>query len=288
MKLAYLILAHHKMELLDRLMHAIYSPDHSYMIHVDAKADADLHRYADELAAANPNIKILPSRSATWACWSLVQVELDGIKELLHEQWDFYILLSGQDFPAASQEAICRTLAPYPGKNFMRIGTMPPEEEELRLNHYYVEDCGEMKTMGPRNSFGSYFVEGFKPYMGSQWKILHRSFCEFAVSSPLSFDMQDYFRYALVPDELFFHTLLMNSTYKDSLINNHLRYYEMDEFHTSFRRAKTLAMEQIKDIDFHNPARPVLFVRKVDDEREPEVISFLEKRLAPGADAVQP
>ncbi|NGY93813.1 beta-1,6-N-acetylglucosaminyltransferase [Bacillus megaterium] len=47
---------------------------------------------------------------------------------------------------------------------------------------------------------------------------LHSKFCSNKK------DIYNYFKYVLIPDEIFFQTILLNSKFKDEIINDNLTY----------------------------------------------------------------
>lgn len=277
MKIAYFIMAHHKPDQLQRLLQAIYSPQHLYLIHVDSKADAYLHDMVSFFAENNDNIKLLTSRSVRWAAWSQVQLELDAIRELLHldREWDYYVNLSGQDFPLVKQEQIEQLLQGSTA-NYVRIETMPPVEKNVRQNFYWIEDMGQIKRMGEREPFESYFASHMKPVSGSSWKMITRSFAHFAVHSTFSYELQEYCRYCLAPDEMFFQLLLNNSDYVMTHNNMLHRYFEMEAMQEGgMSRPRILTSIDLEKLLQSGS----LFARKFDDAVDSEIFTLLEKHL---------
>jgi len=104
-----------------RLLDAIYSPRHLYLIHVDASSsmlvgllDAVLKRY--------PNVMMAPFRFRTvWGSSQLYRIYLAGIAELLrHPDWDFFINLSEADFPIAPLATVEAELQQRGDANFLK------------------------------------------------------------------------------------------------------------------------------------------------------------------------
>ncbi|WP_138494240.1 beta-1,6-N-acetylglucosaminyltransferase [Paenibacillus pinistramenti] len=280
-KIAYFIMAHQQIELLQRMLNSIYTPDHIYLIHIDSKADSQLHTFAGELVQHHPNIHVLPSRSLTWGLWSLVQCELDALTYLLHtdKSWTHFINLSGQDFPLVKQSFI-ESFLEGNRNNYVRykLLTDNPVLKSNQQAHYFIEDCGVLKELGPREPFEHYFADHIVPYYGSQWKILHRSFAEYAASSYLSFEMQDYFRYTLIPDECFFPTLIMNSPFKQTAIDENHRYFKMVKHHEVLLSPSVLTANEIIEM-YKSPA---FFARKFDLNVDAGVIQILENVIKAG------
>lgn len=273
-KIAYFIMAHHKPQEFLRLLNAIYVPEHIYLIHIDAKADDLLHETARLLSQDNQNIYMLPSRSLTWGGWSLVQAEIDAIRELLHlhGDWTHYINLSGQDFPLMSQSRIMESIDT--GKNYITIKEMTFERRNLEK--YFVEEAGEVRSLGDRPPFEQYFPT-MKPFTGTQWKVLTRQFAEFAVNSPLAFRLQDYFRYTFIPDENYFATLIENSDFRDTVINNHFRYILMNE-REDLPGVASADVLRTDDIPYMLSSKQ-WFARKFDLEVDSAAVDYLEMMI---------
>ena len=121
MRLAYLIMAHKNPRQLRRLAEAIHSADNLYLIHMDRAADPACHRMVDTLCAKYPNICAMPSVKARLQGYSLVEIILKGIRQLLAKDggWSYFINLSGQDFPLRCQGEIESFLSKEEGHNFV-------------------------------------------------------------------------------------------------------------------------------------------------------------------------
>ncbi|MFB5759868.1 beta-1,6-N-acetylglucosaminyltransferase [Paenibacillus medicaginis] len=277
MKIAYFILAHHKPTMLNSLLQSIYDESNIYMIHVDAKSEEDVHRLAIQWAESFSNIHILHSRSVTWGCWSLVQLELDAIKELLRldVEWTHYINLSGQDLPLVSQLNLKEFLETQPSTNFIQCIESTEKYKGVALNNFFIEDVGELKILGERPPFEHYFIEGMKAFNGSQWRIITREFAHYAVYSPLAFDMQDYFRYSHVSDEQYFQTLAMNSPFREKTLSKNFRYIVMSVGKDGLGRANTLQSSSLFEL-FNSD---VFFARKFDDQIDPSIIQVILQTL---------
>ncbi|MBB6632583.1 beta-1,6-N-acetylglucosaminyltransferase [Cohnella thailandensis] len=276
MSIAYFIMAHHKPTMLLRLMNAIYSQDNLYLIHADSKADEVLIELVNHLAESNENIRILPSRALSWGGWSLVQVELDAIRYLLSwsGDWNHYINLSGQDFPLASQTVVSKFLSGHQN-NYFLFDKVDPEKVVNLQNRYCIEDIDGFQRIGHRKPFEQYFSSHIVQYNSSQWRIISRAFAEYATTSYLSFEMQDYYRYTFLPDEYFFITLIMNSPFAATVLKKNMRFIRMESTENILRHATTLIMDDIGYL-FNGDA---LFARKFDDEIDSNVIDFIENAL---------
>lgn len=280
MKIAYFIMAHHKPDMLLRLMNAIYNEDNLYLIHIDLGSSEDLKELGQNLVESNPNIRILPSRYLMWGGWSLVQVELDAINYLLqwNNEWSYYINLSGQDFPLIPQEKIQAFLNGR-DTNFIQVKQRDEEEMSKRAqlqDKYYIEDDGEIKMLGQRKPFEDYFSPNIKQFGGSQWKMISRDFAFYTVTAQLSFEMQEYYRYTFIPDEQFFQTLIMNSPFAVKISEKNMRCLRMEtDQQKMIYHAATFRMSDIHALY----SSEGLFARKFDLAIDADVVDFIEKLI---------
>ncbi|CQR55376.1 beta-1,6-N-acetylglucosaminyltransferase [Paenibacillus riograndensis] len=276
MKIAYFIMVHQKEEVFIRMLNAIYDPNNLYLIHIDSKAN-EILEMVNELSENNTNIRLLPSRFITYAGWSMVQAELEAIRFLLNwdDEWTHFINLSGQDMPLVTRQQLNDFLTSNINSNYILYKKTPETEKNIQYNGYYIEDFGHLKRLGDREPFEHFFDSSIVPYIGSQWKIITRAVAEFSVTSKLSYEMQEYFKYVLVPDEHFFPTLIMNSEFKETVICNNLRFMILEDRPNGFNGPKTITMRNVIEL-FNSDA---LFARKFDDAVDKDIIQFIENSL---------
>jgi hypothetical protein len=278
--IGYFILLHRFPEQFKRMFLAIYAPGNSYVIHVDKSSGAE---FANDIAAflkPYQGVAIIESRKALWGGYSLVDAELRGMAKLLamNESWTHYINLSGQDFPLKSQAYIRDFLRANPGRQYIRAldqKTMRPDTMN-RVSHVFVETLGRMIRTGiPRT-----FLKDAKPYIGTQWKAVTRSFCEFAVHHPSAQRFKAFYRRSFIPDEAFFQTLLMNSGQQGEVMNDDLRTIDWVPDGDIKLRPRTFVASDALRLKLS----PDLFARKFDAGEDAEIFSLLEAHLkTPGA-----
>lgn len=221
--IAYFILVHRYPNQFKRLFKAIYDPKNHYLVHVDKRAGIDLYKEVQSFLANYPNSRLLKSQSVVWGGYSMVNAELRGMKMLLKlsKEWDFFINLSGQDFPLKPQSVIKDFLKENKGSDFMKIVNQVKERPNTlnRIENYFVES----KVGFSGTPFKRSYLTNVTPYIGGQWKILSRDCCEFVCSSRKVARFKSYYRHTLIPDESFFQTVLMNTNYTRTIINDDQR-----------------------------------------------------------------
>lgn len=221
--IAYLILVHRLPNQFKKLFKAIYDPSNFYLIHIDKKASQQIGEEVGNFLRNYLNVHILDSENVIWGGYSMVQAELDGMKYLLemNKKWDYFINLSGQDFPLKSQEIIKNFLSKNNGKNYIKIADQEKSRPETmnRIENYFEELEDKISDKTHKRDF----MKGVIPYIGGQWMILTRNCCEFITNNVEVKKFEDYYFNTLIADESFFQTVLMNTSFTGTLINDDKR-----------------------------------------------------------------
>jgi hypothetical protein len=226
---------HQANEQFHRMFRAIYDPGNNYLVHVDRKAGPAPERATRRFLLPYPNAGVMKGRNCVLAGWSMVEIELAGIDSLLHgsPNWDFLINLSGACFPLRTQAEIRGFLDEHPDANFMNA-TPTTERPRSAMRAKY----GAFELRFPFYSrifplpIPRPFVRGAQPYTGSAWHILSRRFCDYVVHSRETRRFKTFYRNVYAPEEAFFQTVLMNSTFWPTLVNNYYREIEWPERRT--------------------------------------------------------
>lgn len=294
--IAYLILAHRAPEQLRRLVETVHHERNIYMIHVDRKSPDDIHAGARALARRFPNVHVLPSRIVNWSCWSMVDAELRGIRGLLNadSSWEYLINLSGACFPLVSQEEVLDRLADAGSIYMNHFDTARDNPYKVRWTRsYYLEFQSRYKPYFflprwaavramdriPINApykvprLRRRFPEGATLYGGSQWMVLSREACHYALESAAARRFQAFFRFTRVPDESYFQTVLMNSPLAEKVVNDNLRYIRWPEGWAL--HPETLTKDDLPTL----LSSGKLFARKFDPGLDPDVLARLTERV---------
>ena len=234
MKLVYLILAHDDPVHLRRLIGAVGEDGAAIYVHIDRKADIGLFTSLIDESRAT----FIPDRvDACWGGFSLVQATLN-LLQAAHASRpapDRYLLLSGADYPIRSNAVLRGHL----GSDREHIALIPmptPDGRKplSRLERLHFE--GSRGRYMPKRVLlnqtnlllEKYYKRNYRralgditPYAGSQWWALSRD----AVAYILDFVQANprfvrFYRHSLIPDEMFFHTILGNSPFREKAARN--------------------------------------------------------------------
>lgn len=228
MKIAYLIAAHNNPRLLKRAVSMLSTAGSSFFIHIDNKSD--LTPFS---GITGSNIFILKDRIPVhWGEFSQVEATLLLLNEAMQSsmKFDYFVLLSGGDYPLRSGDYVRNYLGSRSGTEFINVTAIPapgfpiskltqlrpPSNQPIRRLA-----CRALGKLGMAHRNYSHSLQNLTPYAGSSWWALSRN----AVSYILTFTRTqtafvDYFRYAFTSDEMFFHTILGNSSFSKSIKRN--------------------------------------------------------------------
>lgn len=274
--IAYLILVHRYLGQFKRLFRALYHPVNYYLVHVDKRSGVGLQTEIQDFLSSFANASLLKSQSILWGGYSMVDAELRGIEELLKisSEWEFFINLSAQDFPLKSQTHIQDFLSRNIGRDFIKVAN----QRKIRPDTLYrIENyCIEFSKRILRTPIKRPYLRGVTPYIGNQWLILSRKFCEYICYSPEVKRFKRFYRHTFIPDEGFFQTVIMNTNYKGTIVNDDKRTIVWVPIGTIKLRPKDFIS---KDAEFLLASQG-LFARKFDETVDAGILSILESNLS--------
>jgi len=274
--IAYLILVHRYPGQFKRLFRAIYHPANYYLVHVDRRSGVGLQTEIQDFLSSFTNASLLKSQRILWAGYSIVDAELRGIEELLKisSEWEFFINLSGQDFPLKSQMHIQDFLSRNRGNDFIKVANQSKVRPETlnRIQNYFIEFGNRILHTSMKRPY----LRGVTPHIGNQWMILNRKFCEFVSYSPEVERFKRFYRYTFIPDESFFQTVMMNTNYKGVIVNDDKRIIDWVPIGTIKLRPRDFTS---KDAEFLLASQG-LFARKFNETVDAGILSILESNLS--------
>ncbi|KAM4052716.1 beta-1,3-galactosyl-O-glycosyl-glycoprotein beta-1,6-N-acetylglucosaminyltransferase [Anomaloglossus baeobatrachus] len=147
--IAYSIVVHHKIDMLERLLRTIYMPQNYYCIHVDKKSSGSFMAAVKGIAACFENVFVASQlENVVYASWSRVQADLNCMKDLhnVDAQWKYLINLCGMDFPIKTNREMVQMLKALKGENSLETEKMPSHKEVRWKKHYEINDHGIQKT----------------------------------------------------------------------------------------------------------------------------------------------
>ncbi len=278
MQIAYVILAHHLPTQLARLVRRLNAPGTSFLIHVNRRSRNGVYQEAHAALSDLENVVFLRRHKLYWGAFGHVRATLEGLEELHRRDigFDYAVLLTGQDYPIKPHSVIERTFADTGGKSFLAYDRLPGgwADGMERITYWHSRRIGLPRSWHLRLPIKRRFPHGFVPYGGSAYWCLSREAVEhirhFLAEHPA---FCRFFMHVDVPDEIIFHTILLNSSLRDSLVNDDLRYID-------WTRQPLPAILGVGD--FETLARsPKLFARKFDPRVDARILDLIDSELIP-------
>ncbi len=292
MRLAVLIQCHKNPQQINEFIKTLSCEDIDFYIHVDKKSEI-----TTQIVKQN-NVFVLPDKlrvDVRWGMFSQVEATLK-MMEFAHsaKEYQYYWLVSGQDFPLASPVKIIQFLTEHNGNNFLNLfasknngtgkSTNYDKRNEIifpewimghKFRHRVYRRAWVTVTGGYTHTFSLFKRNppyGLRFYFGSQWICLENGFLEYVLNyveeNP---EYVLFYKKCSCPDESFFQTLLMNSAFSNTR-HDYLHYIDWSEGKSS---PKTLTCEDL-DAAFNSGK---LMARKVDSEFDNQVIPEMKKRV---------
>jgi Core-2/I-Branching enzyme len=225
MRHAYLVLAHQDAPGVVRLVQSLRHEGARFYVHVDAAGDG---RVAEALRQED-DVVLVPRIPVRYKAFSMVEATLVLLRAACADRHDYYTLLSGADYPLVPNDQIVARLADS-GKQYLTFWRLEDRPSwQHKVQYYYPTEYVPMRMtqrdLG-RRAFWAAFRRGRKvlpkrrhpaglvPYGGSQWwSLTHDCVVDVLGAVARRPDVVRFYRWTESPDELFFHTLVMNGPY---------------------------------------------------------------------------
>lgn len=211
---------------LPRLLSRIYHPKNVYVIHFDKKVEPKVtKRIRTNLYKRNPqykeNVMYMSSELITYRGVSMLLNTINAMRELLrfNADWDYFINISGADYPLVSQNTIRQMLGRHleTPLNFMSYAPVEKWQENLgfRMDHIYIDealsfqrDGGVVQQLPVLNPLARSMKLQYAN--AEAWMINSRELCQFVVTSGYARKMLLTFAYSVESSEHYFATLIWN------------------------------------------------------------------------------
>lgn len=200
-----------------------------FVVHVDKRAGDATYEAAVRLLGDVADVSFVERERCYWGDFSLVRATVRVLEAALcHPQDpDYVVLLSGQDYPIKPAREIERFIEGQRQCIFMRHFPLPfepwPSGGLARIQLWHARLGGHHVSLPLRRRFPA----GYEPYGGSQFWSLPREASAYVVRfTHAETEFVHFFEHVYIPDELFFPTVILNSPFRDSVVNDNLRHIE--------------------------------------------------------------
>lgn len=281
MKIAHLIMAYKNSGQVERMIRAMDHPNFHFYIHLDLKIDIKEFEYLKQIE----RVTFISNRVlCNWGGFSFVRAIISSLAEILQkkEDYDFINLMSGQDYLIKPAEDLYEHYTKNPGKCFISYDQDPNalwwKDAASRAELYHFTDL---------NFKGKYFIQSiFNKYLpkrsfplsiplygssDSSWWTIPSDCAAYIVgfmkNNPR---LERFMQYTWGSDEFIIATIIMNSPFKDNVINNNLRFISWESGRPNPRILTDNDFELIKQSD-------KFYARKFDNRVNVEILDLLDE-----------
>lgn len=229
MAVAFHVLAHRAPQKVADLVHVLWAPENTYVIHYDGSRPRTEHATLHAAIRHFPNVIVQKSTRVLWGRFSLCAAQYEGLRLALESErpWTHWVNLSGQCFPLHSSGRIGSMLAAAGESSFVRHfrplveGDWPSPSDRItrryldwpklewllrrpfigrRLRRLFGGESALPSLPGIRVPLPTQFTW----YGGDNWVILSRRAAEHLIGSPMAKAIVERLRRSGFPDESIF------------------------------------------------------------------------------------
>jgi len=263
-------------------------PGFDFYIHVDKKMDITPHLFLAKI----PNVYLINDRvNVVWGGYNTIEATLRSVKEIFDtgKSYDYVHLMSGQDYPIKPASHIYDFFVANNGKEFLQFEHFDDwaSESYPRIREYHLTNY---------NFPGRYYVQWMMnkilpvrksplamEYYGSSmfWALTSKSLKYIIELVDNNARFRRFMQFTWGSDEFMFQTLVLNSSFKDNVVNDNLLFLDRDKgaahpnILTSNHLNKLLVSEKF-------------FARKFDLDKDVVVLDNIDRYLNGGSQNFEP
>jgi hypothetical protein len=287
MRIAFIVLAHKSATFIQRLVSRLCLPNTAIFVHVDRGTERSEYESIRGELDHFLSVRWLPRSYSHWGSWGLVQASLSGLAAAREADCDYAILLSGQDYPIKPLPQLTRFLKENQGASFLQYHRLPsnqwPPDGASRYTRWHF-NLGWKNS--PRRRFANRVLNRFfntlfpnralpdrlSPFGGWQWWCLQRGCIDYVLEfTGTHRRVVEFFKRVRVPDEMYFHTVLMNSPLSSSVQNRLFTYANWQ----GPPYPRTLGLQDFE----HLKRSDSYFARKFDLNADAEIVDRIDREL---------
>lgn len=315
MEINYIIIAHKNPQQVQRIIDRLYTPNCNFYIHIDKRVDISpfinvltIHK---NIFFLDDKLR----EFGTWGDIGIVKATIATLLQIVKDNRSGYcILLSGQDYPLIKNISINNFFTINYGTNFIDIFPIPYtsgwgiDGGLNRLNQYKInisnkrmdfvqlpsllekmfykkQTIGKLKRILKSKRFSELTklfrkrkLPKIKPFGGSQWwafpiETIH-NILTFVHLNP---KYLSYHKDTLIPDEIFFHSILLHLKEKNEniIIKPSITYVNWERKNTSL--PVTFTKDDIFELEIKSENK--LFARKFDYDLDSDILDLIDSKL---------
>lgn len=290
-RVAYMLQIHNSPEQVNKFIKQLLSGDEADIyIHIDQKSYQSIKGKIIE----GPHVMVLPeSVDCEWGDISQIDTTLVLLHAVMasNKSYDYVCLRSGQDLLV--KDGFHDYLSENSGNVFLNYRSMTNELGLVELSwpkitrrrytsahpvRIYRRMVQEFHRRGLNLSPNrNYWPKEYSFYKGSQWFTIPFEVAKYMVDFLEKNEWYyKFFENTLIPDESFFHTLIMNSPFKEDVVNDNLLFLKWGETLKDRNSPQFLTSEDIPVIE--NSGH--YFARKFDENIDPVVVNYFTEKYS--------
>lgn len=283
MKIAHLIMAYKNPIQLERLVQRLIHPNFHIYIHLDKKVDIQKFRAIEKYE----HVFFIEDRVVcNWGGFSLVKAITSSIREVLDgpHEYGYLNLLSAQDYPLKSNAYIYNYLQKNNGKSFISFEPSNAsswwKHAVTRYENFHFTDINirgrylvqaALNKIIPKRRF-PLDCQLYGSSVSTWWTMTSecaRYVESFLMNNP---KLLRFMKFTWAADEFLYATIIMNSKFSESAVNNNLRYIEWEPGKPNPRIFTTEDFDSLK-------VSSQLFARKFDIGIDEEILDRLDQLI---------
>lgn len=281
MRVAHIIMAHKNPVQLERLVLAMKHSMFDLYIHLDKKSDYDEFKHI----AKYTNVFFIQNRlECNWGGFSFVEAILNSITEVFSSsrEYQFVNLMSGQDYPLKTVDELYNFLSDNLNMSFLAYERVDHDWWDHAVSRYKTYHFTDFKLMGryllqkitnklmPHRKFPLDLT--LYGSTNSSWWILSADAAQYLVDfikdKP---KLKRFMKFTWGADEFIITTIIMNSPFKDKVVNDNLRHIDWS---LGGAHPKIFAKNDLNDLVNTNK----YFARKFDTDVDKEILDLIDEK----------
>ena len=277
---AYFVSAYKEPESIVRLVNVLAEDHDHFYVHFDKRIGSQRFRCWKaqiEQTCRAKNVHIFSKFNCLWASFGIVDATLSAMSFFEDLNYDYFINLTGECYPLKSPQQI-REAFKNQNAGFMTFWKMPYEGwfrggmNRINNRSFFLprREYPYVKVYEvPR--FRKKLPCGLKPYGGWSLFCLPKDLVSYVVNfTENNPNVKSFFRRVLAPSELFFQTILLNSPFRDRIVNDNKRYVGFEDAHP-----RTLTKDDYPMLKKSEK----LFGRKFNPAVDKEILDIIDEEI---------
>jgi hypothetical protein len=278
MRVAHLILAHNNPQQLERLVNRLIYAGDAVFIHLDKKTDILPFMHLKII----PGVFFIQRRiKVYWGTYSIVEATINSFEEIVNSgtEYEYINLLSGADYPVKPIGQFRDYLKANPDKVFMSFANIKevwteaiPRVTQYHLNGFRFPGHNLLQRLINFTMPKRVIPRNLTLVGRSQWFTASGQSVKYILDywhqNP---KLRRFLQFTWGCDEFVFQTILYNSPYHQSMVNDNLRYIDWSAGLASPRVLTVADQDAVLSSD-------AFFARKFDLQ-QPEILDLIDEQL---------